>query len=399
MNIWEELRQESRPIVIFGAGVTGEIVLQLCRENDVSIAAFCDNNREKTGRELNGVKVIYAPSAPAQYPGALFIITVIDIRDVARQLAELGCRSIMPASGLLRHCDVYRYRCSRPADFVEYVVSACIRAHDCFSHPEKLFIRSVDLVITERCSLRCRDCSNLMQYYTRPVDYPTEVLLKSVDSLCSLADEINEFRLIGGEPFMNRQWPRIAARLYSESRVNRVVFYTNGTICPEMEELKPLAVPETLFIVTDYGALSKNIDRLCSRLSELQIAFTRLPADGWTDCAGIGLRERSAAELQEVFDGCCVKNSYTVSNGRFYRCPFSANAVRLGAVPEIPEDSFDLLAPTPSREELLALVRRVEPINACRFCAGRRLDAPKIEPAVQLKKPRPLACKFSGEWL
>jgi hypothetical protein len=82
----------------------------------------------------------------------------------------------------------------------------------------------------------------------------------------NLADEINEIRIIGGEPFMNRQWQEIAQKISLFKNINRIMFYTNGTICPKEEDIKKLDREKSFFIITDYGKLSRNIDRMCEIL-------------------------------------------------------------------------------------------------------------------------------------
>ena len=39
-----------------------------------------------------------------------------------------------------------------------------------------LSLKTLDVQITERCSLKCKDCSNLMQYYTKPQNAEMEDL-------------------------------------------------------------------------------------------------------------------------------------------------------------------------------------------------------------------------------
>ena len=65
-------------------------------------------------------------------------------------------------------------------------------------------MRSVDIVITEKCSMKCVDCSNLMQFFEKPINYKIEDMTEAIDLICSYAHEIYEFRVIGGEPFMNK---------------------------------------------------------------------------------------------------------------------------------------------------------------------------------------------------
>ena len=49
----------------------------------------------------------------------------------------------------------------------------------------KLNIKTIDIQVTEKCSLKCKDCSNLMQYYKRPQDSNIDILFKSVEKFIS----------------------------------------------------------------------------------------------------------------------------------------------------------------------------------------------------------------------
>ena len=53
----------------------------------------------------------------------------------------------------------------------------------------------MDVVITERCSLKCKDCANLMQYYEKPQNSDLEILFKSLDRMMECVDQIYEFRV------------------------------------------------------------------------------------------------------------------------------------------------------------------------------------------------------------
>ena len=53
-----------------------------------------------------------------------------------------------------------------------------------------LKLKSIDVQITEKCSLKCKDCSNLMQYYKKPIDADFEILTKSIDKILNAVDLI-----------------------------------------------------------------------------------------------------------------------------------------------------------------------------------------------------------------
>ena len=65
-------------------------------------------------------------------------------------------------------------------------------------------VRSVDVVITTKCSMNCESCTNLMQYYVNAKN-TDEAVLGSVKNLSENVDHISEYRVIGGEPLMNKK--------------------------------------------------------------------------------------------------------------------------------------------------------------------------------------------------
>ena len=54
----------------------------------------------------------------------------------------------------------------------------------------------------------------------------------------SSIDYLSEFRVIGGEPFMNKDIGKIIDFLKEFSNLSRIVIYTNATIVPKNETLK-----------------------------------------------------------------------------------------------------------------------------------------------------------------
>lgn len=390
----EEIKKEQAPVIIFGAGVVAEALFYACCEAGIKVECFCDNNINKTKALLCKLKVIHVPDLKAKYKDALFLISAADIKDVINQLKGLGYSKWYAGSLLLRDFGVFKHEFSAPSGFVDYAIATALLCQDSYFNPEKLFLRSVDIIITERCSLKCRDCSNLMQYYKQPRDCATEDLLKSIDIFCGLIDEVNEFRVIGGEPFMHKEFHLIVKKLISEPKVKKIVIYTNGTIIPDQEQLKSLTDKKVLIIITDYGALSKKIAGLIQALKQNNIAFYLQKAHGWTDCSAITRHSRPIEQNKEIFRNCCAKNTITLSEGKLYRCPFSANVDRLLAVPG---DENDFIAILPRKQEakgaqairteIREFLLNRDVLKICDYCSGRSFAAAEILPAVQLKKP------------
>lgn len=389
----EQLKAAKLPLIIFGAGPVGELLLHACRSFNLEVAGFCDNNIHKKGRVINGLPVMYAPELLDQFPDAVFLIGVADIQDIVEQLSRMGYTRWTDCS-ILKHFNINNLPLSISPDAAEFVLSACLLCHENYLTPEKLFIRSVDVIITERCSMHCRDCSNLMQYYKHPRDCDVEQVISSIDVLCRYLDEMNEFRIIGGEPFMHPQLHLITRHLVAEPQVKRVVINTNATLLPRPDQLSDLKYKKVLLMITDYGELSRNLSKLIALAEENGIPYYVIKAQGWTDCSKIMRHDRTPEEQQKVFSQCCAKNLITLSHGRLFRCPFIANSLRLHAVPERGSDFLDLhLAATNGvavyemKKILRDFLSDTKYFEGCDYCNGRFYDDPEIPPAIQIKQP------------
>lgn len=44
----EDIKSQKRPVVIFGAGIVGEVLFWACQHFKLEVHSFCDNNVNKT---------------------------------------------------------------------------------------------------------------------------------------------------------------------------------------------------------------------------------------------------------------------------------------------------------------------------------------------------------------
>ena len=57
-NVIEQIKEESQlPVIIFGAGASGQVLLQAVQEQGISVECFCDDNVGKGGTVLQGTQV------------------------------------------------------------------------------------------------------------------------------------------------------------------------------------------------------------------------------------------------------------------------------------------------------------------------------------------------------
>ena len=89
----------------------------------------------------------------------------------------------------------------------------------------ELKVDSIDLMLTEKCSLKCKDCSNLMQFYAKPVDEDFEIVIKSIDKFLNTVDYVREIRLLGGEPLMYKRVDEVVKYLLKYKNFDHYFFF------------------------------------------------------------------------------------------------------------------------------------------------------------------------------
>ena len=117
--------------------------------------------------------------------------------------------------------------------------------------------------------------------------------------------------------------------IIDKDKIKRCVVYTNGTVNIKEDFIPLMQNPKVVFSITDYGKLSRNIDKLEDCLKQNSIIYRRHEPEYWTDSGKILSKPHDLPHAKDLFDKCCGKNLITVSDQKIYRCPFAANSDRL----------------------------------------------------------------------
>lgn len=378
-------------MIIFGASIIGEATLHACRAKGIPVECFVD---DRISGSLLGVPIITTLEMAENYPSAALYLTSPNIADMILPAESMGY-SWRSCGDVLADFDVSgidfvslngsNQSSKYSTEHVKYLIRTCLHHHDNYAHPERLTVPSVDLMITEKCSMKCRDCSNLMQYYEHPENADLGEMYAMIDGLCEKMDELYEFRVIGGEPFMHKDLHLVVAHACAIDKVQKVSIFTNATIMPREHQWEALRHPKVRLFITDYDELSRNRQKLIAELERLGIAYVSERANGWTDCASLEKHNRTVPENEAIWNACCAKNLATLADGKLYRCPFAANAAKLGAVPDYKEDY--LVVADASRQQITDYLRGKRYLDTCDHCNGRSYGDSVITPGIQTKKP------------
>ena len=374
-------------VYIYGFGLAGKWIADNLMDK-YNVLGFIDTDHKKTDKSHNGLKVITPNTAKGKInSNSIIVNTVIDIQDVVDILKTIPSKEVIPLGLYLSDLDINKFKNNLDEldSFIEYSLSAVKKCHEGYFNELELFLRSVDLVITEKCSLKCKDCSNLMQYYEKPENVDFEEIVHDFDLLLEKVNHIYEVRLIGGEPFMNKDIYKILDYLYTKDKISKIVVYSNAMIPIKHEYINILKNEKLVFSLTNYGELAKNTPKVIEQLEKLEVSYRLHEPENWTDSGTIKYFNRNNDELKSIFNDCCGKNLLTLSDNKLYRCPFAANADRLKA---IPNNKLNYVAlETAAQEDIKKYTRNIEFIPACNYCKGRSFNAPEITPAIQAIKP------------
>ena len=394
MNIFEELRKSNTHIIIFGARGVGQFLLSLFQRNEIDVTAFCEDKANDSIEQSLGLKCESLDYFCSKYENISFIIGAASGQDlILKKIKSKGDYDCFLPHQFYEPEDI-------PAD-LDYLSKNILKSAYYFSKwsedKNMNWLKYLDFVITERCSLKCKECSNLMQYYQHPKDFSFDELKKEIDRLLEVYDNIYELRLIGGEPFVNGILDKVVEYINQQPQILNICIYTNGTILPKdstMEILK--SGGKTWFSISDYGKLSRNKDKLVAKCTEYGIYYLLKPVEYWTRCSTFEKHNRTENDLKLIFQDCCVRNMVTLIKGKIYPCPYIANGLNLHALPDEPDNYVDLMKDveiSELRREVKKSLFNRESFSLCDYCNGRPYlnlrEEDKISPYEQIKSPLP----------
>ena len=369
----EKLKFSKDPLIIYSLSEEAEAIAYACNDNGIKVTAFCDQEIRKTKKKHCDYEVIYTPDLPKRFKRANFIIAHHTLEDCAEQLLDLGYNEIFSPLELLKKYNVEKHLHRTSQSYMQKKIKNSIKLNELYFDESKTYLRSLDIVITTKCSMNCESCANLMQYYTNQQNTDSKIL-ESVKLISDNVDYISEYRVIGGEPLMNKNWAEITNGILDQDPERTVYIYSNGTICPKDEQLESFKGKNVHFYLTDYDELSRNMKNVVKILTKHRIGFYRKPAGNWVDCSSVRKHNRSFAQLRQVFKECCATELYTLLSGRLYTCPFIANASNIKAIPENKADYVDLFNEKHLKDKIRKLVKMKNFFPGCDFCDGRPRD-------------------------
>ncbi len=125
-----------------------------------------------------------------------------------------------------------------------------------------MIIPHIDLSVTTKCSLRCKNCTQWNPYIKDPETFPSQSIIKNFEKLLSNVDFVLSVAVIGGEALLNHHVAEVIEFLASNKKIGRILFITNGTIIPDESVINSLKHSNILVWIDKYGNHSIKADEL-----------------------------------------------------------------------------------------------------------------------------------------
>ena len=391
-HLIRNLKTSKAPLVIFGIRKFGTLAYHALTNVGVKVDYFCDDSDEaRNKKNIFNIPIISSNELQKLDPDFNIFIAAWVIATILPQLQKMKIKNIHDCVNLYKNTDFNNVNTGMTSHDVRRRVD--IYKAECAalqtSNESSFNLKYVDITITEACSLKCESCSNLMQYYVKPKNSDLNLLFKSIDKLMEITNSLYEFRVLGGEPFINKQIGQIINKLLTYKTIKEIVIYTNATIIPKGENFECLKNDKIFVEITDYKKLSRKRDELIKLLKANNIRYTSI-IPVWSDSGTLKYQNATEEQLADKFKSCCMIDKTTILNGKLYRCPFSANAHNLNAIPHNASDVVSLDDDNKTiaelKKEVTLLHGNKKYLEACKHCNGRDHLTPKIEVAIQAKK-------------
>ena len=186
------IRKDKRTVVIFGARVVGEAMLLALKSHDIKVSVFADNDTAMQGSIVRDTRVVVPASLGEVARDALIFVASSSVEPILLQLERLGFAAFYSCLPFLDQWNTDEFALSANKAQVARSLRNYRFMSMAWANAKGCYIASLDVVVTERCSLRCRDCANLMQYYEKPVHCDPELLLSALDRFMSAVDHVGD---------------------------------------------------------------------------------------------------------------------------------------------------------------------------------------------------------------
>lgn len=377
------------PIVIFGACRAGLYHHSVLKHLNFEIKCFIDNSVKKYGKKYLNEDVLKPDDGVVKYGDATFILALMNganIRKAKSQLIDLGVEErkikFLSPDIVLLYTQLFSQRKLDTEKYEKY-------KHDLFNHiglqRNHLLAPSFTVIVTERCNLACKNCMAFVPQNKNPKTFGSDEIIESVRKYAASFEYVYRVCLMGGEPFLHKQFAEIVDGISQIENILFIDIATNGTVVPPSGLMQVLKKYGLGVEISDYGIVSRKMGELFRECEKEGVVFYHqdYSEKQWTELGQLPKQNRNYTTNRTRFLECSQYLTNHVRDGRLYRCVFSAMVDKLNYIETPDSDYVDLLNSGDQNmsQKIRDFTFRTEPLAACDICMG--LDRTKVKPGIQ----------------
>lgn len=392
---------KGKEIIFWGMGqMFSEAIEGLSEIKELPIAALIDNSKTRRGEKILVQGNEYLIESPSlleniDVTDKVLLITSKYYRDIIKQcekiesLATLECYTWVDVywnESLLERAIAGFRSLSLKRGISDREINEKIEIYreKASLNENYTIIPKINIIVTEKCSLSCKDCRALIPHVKNPQNVPFEEVKEEIDIILSAVDDIIDMEPIGGEPFVYPDLAKVLDYMASSEKINTVVVSTNGTIVPNDRLTAALKNPKVFVCISDYGHIEK-MAQVVSHFEKNNISFEIESGQIWFDVGGVENRNRTEDELKEEYRNCyCQYLVKYVWDNKIWVCP---RAPRLSALNIFcDENDFQKLSKNDNAETVrdkILQTYNVKYAGACNYCSQGDLDIKFVRAGVQ----------------
>lgn len=246
----------------------------------------------------------------------------------------------------------------------------------------------VEIVITTYCNMKCKDCSNLIQYYNDDLKkhYGYDELICSINKLLECVYKIKTLCILGGEPFLHPRINDILDYCCKNSNIEKIRVVSNSTIVPRRDVCKILENNKIRVQLNSYKKSRVNDIEKCFSNFSINYFVVDRNNEYWSDFGNPYIeRTYSDLSIENQFIKCNMP-CRTVIDGKFFYCPRSAHMHILFPERKTEKDYVDLFGKcsvSKKRDMINKLNSEMKYLEACKYCNSGTERFNRIEAGIQ----------------
>lgn len=365
------LNKKDTTFYIWGAGTFGVSFYELFH-NEINIHGYIDSNPEKQGKEIGGVKV-YSPDF-LDKKDFFVLVSAGWTKEIYEKLESYGYKKGQNFLHIDDFTSLYHWYKDR-----------------------KVYLSDITYQITERCSLRCKNCNSFIPKITNPQNIPFDITMKNFEQFFQYVDNVNVLGIVGGDAMMHPEFAQIIdelGRRYYPNKASHIEVYCNAVIIPSIETLQILKKYDVFYRFSDYRPYTEGrqkIEEIIALLEKYGIRYDHVKFEKWCDCGYPQMSNGICGEkdLTEFFDSCDRKSCHILVDGYVINCGMARSADKINYCNLDSTDIFDISYYDESKRiELIEYMLGYSEkgyLNYCRMCNGSyNVNTKLIEAGEQL---------------